>query len=333
MSLRAHLAACLAVAIATATIAPATARADGASAEPSAEDKESAKVVFGLALSLREQGKLPEALEKFKLANKLYSTPITALELGKTHLALKQLVAAHAAFASVAKIPIRPSESEKSAEARVEAAKLALEVRPRLAELTIALTVGLGTGVPKGVTPSVTIDDVEVPAKTLDSVQLLDPGEHVIVVRASGAEDRRVTVTLVEGQKRVETIAMPTSAPPLLVPPLPKPEKSSTSPLVYLGFGVAGAGLIVGSVTGVMALMKAKNVKGKCDGDLCPPEVSSDLDLSRRLGNVSTVALVVGGVGATIGVIGLVSSGGGAKDAAGVHAFVGLGSAGIRGAF
>ncbi len=314
-----------------------TARATEGPAEPSAEDKESARVVFGLALGLREQGKLHEALEKFLLANSLYSTPITALELGKTHFALGQWVAASAAFESVAKIPVRSSESEKSASARAEAEKNATELRPRIPELTVNVV-----GLAKYEAVVISIDGVVVPKAGTTTVQLVDPGKHVVALRLAGSKSPTAEVTLVEGDRKQVTLVVPAAeSVPILDVPRPRSNTPKTSPLVYVGFGIGVTGVLVGAVTGTVALTKASSVKGQCVGSACPPEVADDLDLSRKMGNVSTVSFVVGGLGAVIGVVGLLASDGGAKNESAkspsiqpsIQPSIGLGTVGVVGAF
>ncbi len=182
------------------------------SAEVSAEDKESARVLFGLGLGLLEKGETRLALEKFVLADKLYSTPITSLQLGKTHLELGELVEAYGAFTKVASIPLRASESEKSAEARDEAAKLATEVRPRLAELSVTI-VGVSPGTPV----TLSIDGRPLASPWSPEPHLVNPGEHTLLVQVSGTDPkggarvREVTArwTLKEGQKRSIQMEVP----------------------------------------------------------------------------------------------------------------------------
>lgn len=193
-------------------------------AEVTAEDKESARVLFGLGLGLLERGETRLALEKFELADKLYSTPITAVQLGKTHLELGELVEAYDAFQKVATIPVRPSESEKSAAARDEAVTLAAEVRPRLAELRITIV-----GVAEGTPLAMTIDERPIDAPWAPGPHLLDPGEHRLLVRVSGAElssgaasvrEVSLLVKLKEGEKRTASMAIPPVDEP---PPPPEP--------------------------------------------------------------------------------------------------------------
>jgi hypothetical protein len=105
---------------------------------------------------------------------------------------------------------------------------------------------------------------------------------------------------------------------------------------VPIGFGVAGAGVIVGGVTGILAIAKHDDVSSKCVDSKCPPETWDDLDAGNTLGTVSTIAFVIAGVGAGVGLYGLLAP----RDAddppkagASISPWIGAGSAGVRGAF
>jgi hypothetical protein len=159
-----------------------------------------------------------------------------------------------------------------------------------------------------------------------------------VVVASIGDREKRTEITLAEGQKESLTLDVSGLAPEPepTVPPkeLPPEESSGTNPLVYIGFGIAGVGVVVGSVTGVMALSKKSSVDEQCVDNRCPPSTHDDIDSGRTLGNVSTIAFVVAGVGAGVGVYGLLAGGGEpAAEKAGVSPWVGLGSAGVRGKF
>jgi hypothetical protein len=90
----------------------------------------------------------------------------------------------------------------------------------------------------------------------------------------------------------------PTASPP---PPPPEPPRVPTHALRYTGFALVGLGVATGSVTGIMALSKGRsNVLPSCDQDArtCPASVGDDLEATRTLATVSTVAFVAAGVGA-----------------------------------
>jgi hypothetical protein len=105
---------------------------------------------------------------------------------------------------------------------------------------------------------------------------------------------------------------------------------------VYAGFGLAAAGVVVGSITGGLAFAKASTVGGQCNKNDCPTSVDGDLSAGRTLATVSTVSFVAAGVGAAAGVVAWALSPRrkpAATGAVDVVPWVGLGSAGVRGTF
>ncbi len=279
--------------------------------EPSAADSESALQLYKEGKALRDKGEQQAGLEKLRAAYSLVETPITALELGRTYIAVGQLVEARGVLLSVSRIPVRNNESTKAGEARIEAEALAIGLRPRLASLTVR---------PRGVTPGgsaprISIDNVALPAEAATVPRVLNPGAHVVVVEANGQKVQS-DITLAEGQSSELDVAIPPAkiepaAVPLAIttePPPPAPDRK-LSPLGYIGFGTAAVGIGVGTVTGILTLSKASALKDACRDKQCPESSQSDIDSASATGAVSTVAFIVGGVGVAVGVVGLFMGG------------------------
>jgi hypothetical protein len=280
--------------------------------EPSAADSETALQLYKEGKALRDKGEQQAALAKLRAAYALVETPITALELGRTYMAVGQLVEARGVLLSVSRIPLRNNESTKAGEARVEAEALATELRPRLASLTVH---------PKGATttpPKITIDNVALPPDAATVPRVLNPGGHVVVLEANG-QRVQTEVTLAEGQSKDIDIDVPAPkndpvvAPivpvdPVTPPPAP-PEERKMSPLVYAGFGTAAVGIGVGTVTGILTLSKASKLDDACRDGRCPASSQSDIDSASTTGTISTIAFIVGGVGVAVGVVGIFMGG------------------------
>lgn len=286
------------------------ARAD----EPTAADAETALTLYKDGKALREKGDVQGALEKLKAAYALVETPITALELGKTYVQMGKLVEAREVLLAVSRIPVRKNESAKAAEARTEAEALAAQVKPRLASLTVRVK-----NVPPGSTQKVTVDGVVVPPDAVSVPRILNPGAHVVVLDVNG-KTTQSDVSLIDGEARELEIvpadgggAAPIGGlpPPNDSGPVGPPPSSSggLSPLVPVGFTVAGVGLVVGTVTGLMTLSTASTVKDTCRPDgRCPPGAQSDLDSASTTGTISTIGFIVGIAGAAVGVAGIFMS-------------------------
>src|ERR1700731_2600082 len=100
---------------------PATAPAPGTvHVEPSAGDLATARSALKEGLALREKGDLLGAVGRFTTAHDLVPTPVTAFELGKTHLLMGHVLQAHELFIKIGRIPPALEESQRSATAPAE---------------------------------------------------------------------------------------------------------------------------------------------------------------------------------------------------------------------
>ncbi|WP_437678166.1 hypothetical protein [Sorangium sp. So ce131] len=312
----------------------------------SASDNETARQLLIDGLDLRDAQQLDAALERLNAAHALVHTPVTGLELGRTYLLMGRLVEACDTFREVVRLP-EDRETPRTRAARAEAAKLVEEVAPEIPSLRLRISA------PPGSAPQVAVDGESVPAAALSVPRKVNPGRHVVIGKAPGHPARRVEVTV--GRREEVEVALALGAPPpgpaapgatapgaaapgaAAPPAAPGPgpgPRSSVGPLVLVGFGVAGAGLAVGGVTGVITLSRASSLKEDCVNNHCPPERFDDLDGARLLGTVSTVSFLVAGVGAAAGVAGLFLSRPEPR-ATGfiVSPFLAPGSLGVRGTF
>ncbi len=296
------------LALVSSGLAPIRASAD----EPSAADIETALQLYKNGKELRERGEVALALERFRAAFALVETPLTALELGRTYMSMGKLIEAREVLLSVARIPYRKNESTKASSARIDAETLAAGLRPRLASLTVRVR-GYSDPLPK-----ITIDGGKVPQDAVAAPRLVNPGLHLVVLEANGRTVQS-SVSLSEGEVReldlvvpeaptVPFVPLPPATTRILAPPTVPHEPASNAPkaLIYGGFGTAIVGLGVGTVTGILTLSKASDLKQVCSPDgRCPRSSESDLDSSATTGKISTVAFAVGAAGVVFGVAGL----------------------------
>jgi hypothetical protein len=99
------------------------------------------------------------------------------------------------------------------------------------------------------------------------------------------------------------TVTQPPSLPPVADAPPVEDRDVPTSPVVYAGLGIGAAGLLTGSVTGVLSLSRASKAKEVCVGNACPQWAQDDIDASKSLATISDVSFIVGGVGVTVGAV------------------------------
>jgi hypothetical protein len=105
--------------------------------------------------------------------------------------------------------------------------------------------------------------------------------------------------------------------------------------LGFVALGVGGAGLIVGGVSGILALGKHSRLKDACPNAQCDANEQATLDSFHAFGAISTGGFIVGGVGVTLGAVLLLMRTGEPSQAHAprVSPFVGWGTAGLGGTF
>jgi hypothetical protein len=207
-------------------------------------------------------------------------------------------------------------------QAQKDAARELEKLLPRIPSLVILVA--------HGAEPSaaVTLDGKAVPPALLGEEQPVNPGAHQIKVSV-GAQQIERQVTLKEAEKKRESIdlkasdgagAAPTTATATTAP---SPSTSaateatadtggsgSRKTLAFVALAAGGAGLVVGGVSGVLAIGKRGSLEdsGSCQGDVCLPSQRGDVESLDTLRTVSSIGFIAGGVLATTGLVLLLTS-------------------------
>ena len=325
-------------------------------------DRENAQALYKAGNDARDAGDAKTAASRYKAAYALVQTPVIAVALGKTELALGQLIEARQSFLGVERIPAKPSESVLTTSARAEAAALAAQIEPRIPAVTLKI---LG---PQGApAPTVTIDGVTIPEAALDAPRRVNAGEHVAVATNGGARtERKFSIAEAATEQIVLDYPAPPSTPPALrltepaakparnVPP-PGPsdqgppasgQTSSAAPArvpAYVALAIGGVGAAATAVFGGLALGNKASLDSACGmyKTECPSSSQSDISAMHTNSIVSDVGLAVGVVGFGVGAVLLLvnrRSGSGTAPPDGASAislepWVGAGALGMRGGF
>jgi hypothetical protein len=287
-------------------------RPGAAGAGDPAAAREQVKIGYGLA----QDGKCGEAIPHFVESLRLDAKAVTLINLASCEEKVGRLADALGHWAEAR----AHAQMEASKPIADEAEKRQEALEPRVPKLTIVLA----PGAPKDT--AVTRDGVALGAVSIGLALPVNPGDHAIVTTAPGRAEARASVALAEGEAKSIEVAPgdprpdPAASADAATPPAAGARRG-TSPLVWIGFGTAALGVGVGAVTGALALGKASSAKDACPNHLCPTQSKlDDVSAGRTLGTVSTIAFVVGGVGAAVGIYGLVVG-------------VGPGSAAVAGRF
>jgi hypothetical protein len=191
----------------------------------------------------------------------------------------------------------------------------------RIAEIeTILPKVKFVWETPPAPESKIIVDGVEFRASTLDVLLPLDPGEHKIVVQLPGEPDRTRTVMLAKGGSTI--IDLTPAKPEEIKEKSPglnggkgkggqgdggrNGKSGPMDPLKFAGFagiGLGAAGVVTGSVMGILAMEQKETVDVRCTGNyVCDAVGIAAVDRFRTMGNVSTVSFIAGGVLAGAGV-------------------------------
>lgn len=293
-------------AVLAALVTPTVARAQ------SREDVARADALFNAAKALTESGQYADACGKFAESARLAPGLGVTLYLADCYEHIGRTASAWTEFRAAE--GLARARSDKRADlARSHAQAL----EPKLNRMTIALAPTLPRA---GL--SVLRDGLPVPNEELGLAVPVDPGDHVVVVSASGHPTRNFTAhtgpeapavtvhvdSLDEAPAPAPApIATPTPAPtsapaPATSPPDTAPDTTPpgrTQRLLGLGaMGLGVVGVAVGSVFGVMAksALDGSN-NGPCNAsDHCSAAGLSDRQDASSKATVSTVGFIAGGV-------------------------------------
>lgn len=127
----------------------------------------------------------------------------------------------------------------------------------------------------------------------------VNPGTHEMSVTLGSGERMVKTVTILQGQKNQSVVFdfTPPEEPTNTLPPQVIVRGSSTNVPAIIAFGVGGAALAAGIITGALALKDGDDLEEQCDQVGCDADDLGD----HTLAHVSTGTFVLAGVSAALG--------------------------------
>lgn len=286
----------------------ALASAPAFAADPTPEDRSTARELALEGHNALKAGDYALAVDRFTRADRLVHAPTLLVDLGRSYIGLGRLVQAHEAFQQVLREGVAADAPPPWHKALQVARDEDNALKPRLAWVTIRVQ---GPGDPR-----VKLDDEDLPPASLGVRRAVDPGHRIVVVEAEGFLTERGSIDLNEGESREYALSLrrdPDYRPPQ------KPSPSRERPVIvvqappsrqrvpaYVAFGVGGAGLILGGVSGVLMLKARSDLEASCAGrgGHCPPgtpNFASNLSAYHTFGTLSAVGFGVGLAGAGVG--------------------------------
>jgi hypothetical protein len=317
--------------------------------EPSSADRATARTLAQEGYEALRDKQYATALDRFTRANQLVRAPTIMRDLARAQLGLGRLVDAHETYSAIVREGVSDEAPQPWIRAVADAKAELAALSPRLPWVTI--TVG-GPAHPR-----VTIDGAPVPESSLGVKRPADPGRHEIRALAAGYYTAKKTIFLNEGET-VNVAFELEDAPPDAAP---KREEDAGKvsvatvkdpvwrmPVTISAFALGGAGIALGSVTGILAMSKHNKLAAECPGGECGPAQKADYDRYHTLGMISTIGFVAGGVATAGGVVLLLvkpqtlvkqrdseppTFDAKARSSFNWSPFIGVGSAGVEGTF
>ncbi|MCA9618777.1 MAG: hypothetical protein KC731_07140 [Myxococcales bacterium] len=265
-------------------------------AQPSATELDAARALANAGLGLYQKGDYAQSLERFREAERIFHAPPHQLFIARNLDKLGRVVEATKAYDALIGEALPATAPKPFRQAQQEAVGEVEAVRARIAHLVIQLQS------PSGAEPSVTLRLGQ--ATVVPGDNEVDPGDYVLEMSGAGIEPLSQEVHLEPGGRDAVALTV------VVVedgggPETPDESPSLVGPAVLLGVG--GAGLLVGAITGLLALGAEATLEENCpDRTRCPLENQRFEDRARTLGNASTATFIIGGAAASAGLVWLV---------------------------
>jgi hypothetical protein len=234
----------------------------------------------------------------------------------------KHFIAAEEAYNRMIRAGLPPGAPAPFVKALEDAKKEIDNVTPHIARVTINVT-GCDA-------PTVTLDGATVPSMMFGIKKPIDPGAHEIKATAAGCKASTTSFTVDDGKESTASLTLEKEAttavatnPTTTSPTTTNPSTSTTSTTTststsatttdggsglkiagIVTLGVGGAGLILGAITGGIAISDHGDIANACpDPKNCPSSVQGKIDSYNTMGALSTVGFVAGGVLAVAGIV------------------------------
>jgi hypothetical protein len=316
-------------------------------ADPSPQDIAQARELGGQAQAAFDANNLAESEKLWMAANGLYPAALTlTLGLARTQAKLGKLVLATESYKRIIRENSDNPNLSPAFKDALEAAKAeVVGVSARIANVVIVVE-----GAPN---PQVTIDGQAVSSAGLGLKRPIDPGAHLVRAEAPGYQAAETSFEvpesgLAEAKLKLEKGGAAVAGAPAAGADQGKPAegatgKSNNKTFALVAFGVGGAGLLVGSITGLIAIGKHGKLEESCPDGKCAADgdLKKDVDSYHGMARLSTIGFIVAGVGAAAGAVlwftapKETAAGSTARRNTSVswHPYLGIGGGGVAGQF
>jgi hypothetical protein len=253
------------------------------------------------------------ASAKLEKAYRALKVPSLGLWSARALVKVDKLIEAGERYQEVQRLDSTGGDRAVQEQARADAAKELEQLSPQIPNLVIAV---VGADAER---TRITIDGVALNTALVGEKRPVNPGQHRIEA-SSGAEAVSGAIQLSLGQTKTFTIrfgAAPAGGDPPPAPAGTETAHASTpasvtgsghsgrSTLGFVTIAVGGAGLVLGSVTGALAMVKKSEIDDnpRCKSNQCAPSELSLVKSYSSLTTISSIGFIAGAVVLTGGVV------------------------------
>ncbi len=274
-------------------LAPSIAFADGTS------DQALAQSLFDEGVRLMEQGKYADACPKLAESQRLDPGGGTLLNLGLCREKEGKLASAWSVYNTALSLAIKDGRKDRELTARERVTAL----EPTLAKIVI--------NVPEEIAKlrdlEVMLDGVRIGRAAWSLPTPIDVGNHVMTVSATDKRTWQQTVD-VDHDSQVVNVTVPSlEDAPQDRHPDAAPKPSPLRPIGLAVGGVGAAGIVLGTIGGVMAIVKRSDSNKECPGgtgaNMCSVKGVAANEDAKTFAWVANIGFGVGIVGLTVGTI------------------------------
>jgi hypothetical protein len=254
-----------------------------------------------------QAGDFATARERLETAYQMLRVPSLGLWSARALAKLGKLVEAEARYLEVIRLPTSVGDEAIQEQARRDAGNERTALARRIPSVIVRLE-----GAPASEV-AVTIDDAALVGSALAENHLVNPGRHK-VEGIRGTTRAQVEISVAEGEQREAVLrfaaapaASTSSGGPDPTLGVQRPAASTGSDprrtIGWVTLGTGGAGLVIGAVSGFMAMSKKSDLdKAGCGtGSTCPPSERGNVDSYNSLRTVSGVGFIAGAALAGVG--------------------------------
>lgn len=268
-------------------------------AQPVLDPRDEARLLAERGYALFEQGELDQALAHFAKADATFHAPSIALMIARTQQRRGKLGTALAVYDGILSEQLDADAPPAFAEAQATARSERDALEPQVPKIVLRID---GPRADERV--KVTVDARAVESFVLGEAVYVDPGPHQVQIRVDGGVPHQIDVLVAQGQTETIdfTVPAPLSAAPDRAERPPKRDEGGDLMVpAIVAFGVSGAGLVMGIVTGVVARSKEDELEQSCPSRWCFPEDEALADSAELNATLSTVGFIIAGIGAAAG--------------------------------